>query len=111
MLLESNSVLLARVVILPFAIVQWVVVLWYARGITSRGLLKNLFACVASLCVFFGTAFLQFFLYRWALQTARLTDHYVSAVGFVENIVSLILLFRILLKSEKTGSRRHLNDR
>jgi len=96
-------VLLARLVIMPFALGQWAVVWWYLTywdllpRTSPRRYIAWLFAVLGSL----GVPFAQMELYR-RLAHARHLDGFVHGVIIVETAVSMVLVFYLLV----TGKRK-----
>jgi hypothetical protein len=96
MILINNPILLGRLATVPFAILEWSVVLWYAKSLSFPNFFKRLLAALVSVSLIFGVLFGQFYAYRMATHTSHVIDHFVSYVVGVESIISLILFFYLL---------------
>jgi multisubunit Na+/H+ antiporter MnhE subunit len=101
MIRSNNSVLLGRLAILPFAFLQWGIVLWYLKYLPRfpRNSLKRLLTCIIYILVFLGAVMAQLHLYGRITSTQRpTTDGFVAAVLIFENFFSVFLLFYISIK-------------
>jgi hypothetical protein len=105
--LLHDYVLLGRLAILPFALLELGIVLWYLTywDLFPRYSLKRLVPWFISVLSIGGTALGQLRLYLWITSSTRLTDNFVYAVLFVQSIFSGLLIFFVLIK-RSAGTRR-----
>ena len=107
MMWPTDGVLLARLVVVPLALVQWVVVLWYLVywDTLPNTSLKRRIAWVLAVVSYPGIVLAQLYLYRAIAHTGQV-DGFVYIVLFVENGVSLVLLFSLrIARRRKTPPR------
>jgi hypothetical protein len=96
-----DRILLARLAILPFAVLEWGIVSMcvFFRDLFPKYALKGLVPWAIQLVLVPGIAFAQLYIYRSTAQVVgRLTDSFVYAVLIFENGLGLVLFFYLLSK-------------
>ncbi len=103
----GDSILLGRLATLPFALIEWCFVFWYARKLPllSRSQLTKVAAGAMFICVVIGVVVGQCSAYAWVGHTKRLNDPFLMMVILIESLISTGILFRVLIERRKRNLR------
>ena len=108
MSLLTNPVLAARLIIIPFAFLQWGIVLWFLSRLKlySKNFDKKLVSFIIYIFGIFGTVLAQRIIFGWITSGSigHSTDKFENLIIMGELFVSIFLFFYLLIK-------RTLNDR
>jgi hypothetical protein len=108
MSLLYNPVLAARLIIIPFAFLQWGIVLWFLSRLKlhSKNFDKKLVSFIIYIFGIFGTVLAQRIIFGWITSASlgHSTDKFENLIITGEIFVSIFLFFYLLIK-------RQLNNR
>jgi hypothetical protein len=102
---DRGPILIGRAGTLPFVVLEWCFVFWYARRlpVLSRTKFSKLAAGAMWICVCVGVPVGQFLAYIWVVHPKRLNDPFLMLVIFVESLISVCILFRVLIQRRTRG--------
>lgn len=110
MTFDSNHLLLGRLAIIPFALAEWAVVVWYLRVLPGYrdNFPKRLFALVVTVAVFLIVVFGQMDVYTMltSVRDPINGDNFFFGIVLIQQIVSIFLSFYILIKRGRSNSTR-----
>jgi hypothetical protein len=105
MIKAIDSRLVGRMATLPFALIEWCFVYWYARTLEpfSRNAFTKLAAGAMFICVLLGVVVGQFSAYVWAGHAKGLSDPFLMMAVLIESLISAGVLFAVLIKRRQRG--------
>src|SRR5260221_307648 len=98
-----DSILIGRIAMLPFAPLEWAVLIWFMRfgHPHPRHSIKRVASWLSLLVILIATPFIQIYLYRFITSAGRIVDGFVPGVIIVEELICLGLLVWLVSRANR----------